>query len=201
MFFLSAALLPLYPESHYPFSEVVLMKNLKLLAILVLAMFSISFAFAWLGTPTDAEKAYFKDSLKNMSEKEFSGFGVALSGNDLQLSIYVYKRQTLTADEWSNVFKDAFNTNPANWTQAYDWVLARINESSYYETFGYLNMNNRTYWLENVDVSNEVLDADINSTDNSTGRISMSPLFWSFWTGSADIDGTEYRIVLLKMKN
>jgi len=177
------------------------MKNLKTLAVLIVAMLSINFAFAWLDPPTDVEKAYFKDNLKSLSEKEFDGFGVALGTSDLQTSVYIYKRQTLTADEWSTVFKDAFATNPGSWTEVYDYVLARIAESDYFETFGYFNLNNDTYWLNSVSISDSSLTGELSNADGAVGSVSMSPAFWSFWTGSADVDGESYRIVVLKIKN
>lgn len=180
------------------------MKNLKLLAILVLAMFSISFAFAaYLGTPTAADKAYFKSSLKNITEREFRSIGVAFGSSDLQASVYVYKRQTLTSDGWTAAYSAAFATNPSNWEQAYDYVIGIVKQSDLYETYGYLDINNQSYWLANMSISNTSFYADItlpNSTENS-GNVSLSPLFWSFWTGSADVEGNSYRMVLLKLKN
>ena len=177
------------------------MKDLRIMAMLVLTLLSISFAFAWLDPPTDADKAYFKENLKSLSEKEFDGFGVALGTSDLQASVYIYKRQTLTADEWSTVFKDAFATNPTSWTEVYDYVLARISGSDYYETFGYFNLNNETYWLNSVSISDSSLSAELSNADGAVGSVLMSPAFWSFWTGNADVDGDSYRIVLLKFKD
>jgi len=175
--------------------------NTKAILLTLVALLSISFAFAWLDPPTADEKAYFNSALKNLSEKEFGGFGVAIGSSDVQTSVYVYKRQTLTSDEWSVVFKDAFSTEPATWTDVYDYVLYRIGLSDYYETFGYLNINNKTYWLSDVSISDSSLSADISSADNSTGTFSASPLFWSFWTGTANVDSADYKIVLLKNKD
>ena len=176
------------------------MSNTKTILLTLIALLSLSFAFAWLDPPTEEEKLYFKDNLKNLSEKEFGGFGVAIGATEMQTSVYVYKRQTLTSGEWNTVFQDAFATDPVSWIEVYDYVLARISLSEYYETFGYLNINNETYWLNGVDITESSLSADISSADNSTGTVSVSPLFWSFWTGSADIDGTNHKIVLLKSR-
>ena len=179
------------------------MTSTKTILLTLVALLSISFAFAWLDPPSADEKAYFSSSLKNMSEKEFGGFGVAIGSTDLQVSIYVYKHETLSPDGWSMVFKSAFATNPSNWTDVYDYVIYVIQQSDYYETYGYLHINNVTYWLNNVGISDNSLSADLalaNSTV-SAGTVSLTPLFWSFWTGSADIDGTSYKIVLLKNKN
>jgi len=80
--------------------------------ITILALVMLGGVVAWLNPPTDVEKLYFKDATKNLTEREFSGRGVAIGSEDTALSIYVYKRQTLTAEEWTLVFKDAFATNP-----------------------------------------------------------------------------------------
>jgi len=174
---------------------------MKKLVLLVLAFFSISFACAWLDPPSDTDKQYFKDSLKNMSEKEFSGIGAALGNMDVQVSVYIYKHQTLLPEEWNTVFKDAFATNPSTWTEVYDYVLNRINQSNYYETFGYLHVNNKTYWVTDVSFDNSSLSGDLTFENAGAGTITMNPLFWSFWSGSADIDNTNYRLVMLKLRD
>lgn len=175
----------------------------KLIALSLIALVSIGFASAWLDPPTETEKQYFRDGLRNMSVREFGGYGVALSGEDVQASVYVYKRKTLPEGNWSPTFQDAFAQDPTSWEQVYDYVLDEINQSSYQETFGYLNANNQTYWIENSTVTDSSLSGELidPSTEQSAGSVSLSPLFWSFWTGSAEIDGTTYRLVLLKLRS
>lgn len=174
---------------------------MKLFVILLAALLSIGIASAvWLDPPTDIEKQYFKDNLKNLSEKEFGAFGVAIGDLDVQTSVYVYKRQTLTTEEWNIVFKDAFATDPSDWTQVYDFVLDRIKISNYFETFGYLNIDNSTYWIENVDITDTSFEGDLTNVSGAVGTLKLNYLFWSFWTGNADINGNDYRIVVLKNK-
>ena len=104
-------------------------------------------------------------------------------------------------EEWNTVFKDAFATNPSTWIEVYDYVLNRINQSNYYETFGYLHVNNKTYWVTDIDFENSSLSGDLTFENASAGTIIMNPLFWSFWSGSADIDNTNYRLVMLKLRD
>jgi hypothetical protein len=178
------------------------MKNQKMMVLLAVALLSISFAFAWLDPPSADEKAYFKAALKNMSEKEFGGSGVTLGMSDMQTSIYVYKRQTLTTDGWKAAYKEAFSTNPATWYIVYDYILDIVKRSDLYETYGYLHVNNQTYWLENVSIENTSFTANFtapNSTDVA-GTVSLTPLFWSFWIGDTDIGNDSYKTVFLKSK-
>lgn len=175
--------------------------NWKYLAlVLVLIAAVLGTAFAWLDPPTASEKAYFKDSLKNMSEKEFAGYGACLGSKDLSASVYIYTRKTLSEEDWTAVFKDAFDSGASTWTEVYDYVLGVIAENDYYETFGYFNLNNGTYWMEEISLSDDEVSAGINSTAGVTGTVSLKPAFWSFWTGEATVGEEMCKLVILEFK-
>ena len=175
--------------------------NWKYLALAFVVIAAMGTAFAWLDPPTAEEKAYFKTGLKNMSEKEFAGYGACLGSEDLSASVYIYTRKTLPEEDWTAVFKDAFDSGASTWTEVYDHVLGVIAENDYYETFGYFNLNNGTYWMEDISLSDDAVSASINSTSGDTGTVSLKPAFWSFWTGEAEFAEDSCKLVILKFKD
>jgi hypothetical protein len=168
----------------------------KLLVVPLVIALVIGTALAWEDLPTDAEKADWKAALKNMTEREFGGIGV--SGEDMQTSVYVYRRHTLA--NWTQTFKDAFANEGDNWAAVYSYVLDQIRTSELYETYGYFNLDDQTYWIENISLDSTSLTAELTYQNSTAGNISLHPLFWSFWTGELELNGENSNVVLLKFK-
>ena len=125
-------------------------KRVAIKMVLAVLIFNCAFA-VWLDPPTDAEKENWKAALKNYTENESSGKGVASNDNeDLDVSGYLSKRQTLTVDQQNTVFKDAFATDPMSWTEVYGYVLNQIEQSTYFEEYGYVWVNNQSYWMTGI---------------------------------------------------
>ena len=189
----------LYPQIISYLKKPSPIKTMKKMIISLLILSLITLSQAWLDPPTSEEKQYFKDKSGEFSQREFTSFGISYPQQ--RTSINIYTRKTLEPERWTPVFREAFNTNPTDWFQVYDYVLNQINKSNYHQQFGYFNQGNDTYWVQNITLTESELEAHLISSTNTnmTGSIQINNIYWNFWTGIAVIDDVTESLVMVRV--